>query len=55
MFIEQKSNQHACTSKKTQIKSATEPVKSQGSAKKFVNRFQISDTINYTTYLFLYF
>ena len=45
-------NQHGCTRKQTQIKSATGPVKSQIFAKGFVNRFQIIVTINYTSYLF---
>ena len=50
-----KSNQHACTKKQTQIKSATEPVKSQIFVKGFVNRLQINVTINYTSYLFFHF
>ena len=53
VFTELKSNQHACTRKQTQIKSATAPVKSQIFVKGFVNRLQINVTINYTRYLFL--
>ena len=48
-FTELKSNQHACTKKQTQIKSATGPVKSQIFVKAFVNRLQINVTINYTS------
>ena len=44
-FTELKSNQHACTRKQTQIKSATGPVKSQIFVKRFVNRIQINVTI----------
>ena len=50
-----KSNQHACTRKQTQIKSATGPVKSQIFVKRFVNRPQINVTINYINYLFFIF
>ena len=52
MFTELKSNQHACSRKQTQIKSATRPVKSQMFGKGFVNRLQINVTFYYTNYLF---
>ena len=55
MFTELKSNQHACTRKQTQIKSATGLVKSRIFVKGFVNRLQINVTINYTRYLFFIF
>ena len=47
-----KINQHACTRKQTQIKSATAPVKCQIFVKGFVNRLKINVTINYTRCLF---
>ena len=47
-----KSNQHVCTRKQTQIKSATGPVKSQTFLEGLLNRLELNVTINYTSYLF---